>query len=56
MVAVAVQTLFIILLKIWDVARIKRKYISIASLQELKELGKYEYFLEIYNNSDIYRT
>ena len=46
-VAVVVQALFIILLKIWDVARKKRKYISIASLQELKELGKYEYFLNV---------
>ena len=43
-VAVVVQTLFIVLLKIWDVTRRKRKYISIASLQELKELGRYEYF------------
>ena len=43
-VAVVVQTLFIVLLTIWDVTRRKRKYISIASLQELKELGRYEYF------------
>ena len=31
-------------------------YISIASLQELKELGKYEYFFKVYHNNEIYRA
>ena len=44
------------LLRIWDVARTKSIYISIASLPELKELGKYEYFFRVYHNNEIYRT
>ena len=54
--AVVVQTLFIILLMIWDVARTKSIYISIASLPELKELGKYGYFFRVYHNNEIYRV
>ena len=41
--AVVVQSLFFILLKIWNFTR-KRTYIAIASLQELKQPSKYEYF------------
>ena len=51
--AVVAQTLFIILLRIWDVARTKSIYISIGSL---KELGKYEYFFRVYHNNEIYRA
>ena len=47
---------FIILLRIWDVARTKSIYISIASLPELKELGKYEYFFRVYHDNEIYRA
>ena len=53
---VVVQTLFIILLKVWDIAGTKSMYISIASLQELKELGNYEYFFRVYHNNEIYRA
>ena len=45
--AVVVQTLFIVLLRILDVARTKSIYISIAFLRELKELAKYEYFFSV---------
>ena len=53
---VVVQTLFMVLLRIWDVARTKSIYISIAPLQELNELGKYEYLFRIYHNNEIYRA
>ena len=35
---------------------IKSIYISAASLQELNELGKYEYFFRVYNNNEADRT
>ena len=41
--------------QVWDVARTKSIYISIASLQKLKEPGKYEYFFKVYHNNEIYR-
>ena len=45
-VDVVAQTLFIMLLKIWEVTRKERNYILITFLQELKELGWYEYFFQ----------
>ena len=42
------------LLRILDVAKAKSIYISIAFLQELKELNKYEYFFRVYHNNEIY--
>ena len=49
-----VQTLFIMLLQIWDAARKKIKYISVASWYKLKELRSTNISSEVYNNSEIY--
>ena len=51
-VVVYMLALFIILLRIWDVSRTKSMYISTASLQELKEPGKYESFFRVYHNNE----